>query len=822
MTAAAFAGPGAVARPSWRVMNLSGLLTQTARRLPDDLALVHGELRMSWAELEAQVASLAAGLRALGLKPGERVLVHSKNCAEMAVAMFATFRAGGVYAPTNFRLTPGEVVYLAQMSDARIFLCHADFPAHAEAVRADAPGLANVLRIGAAGEDGLDVLIARHRGEPAPPAPVSYDDPCWFFFTSGTTGRSKAATLTHGQMAFIVTNHLADLMPGLTEADASLVIAPLSHGAGVHMLSQVARGAVSVLPISERFDVAEIWRLIAEWRVSNMFTVPTILKMLVEDPAAETAAETADASSLRHVIYAGAPMYRADQQRILRRLGRVIVQYFGLGEVTGCITVLPPRLHDPEDGPAAHVGSCGIPRTGVEISIQSEDGRALGPDETGEICVIGPAVFAGYHDNPEANAKSFRDGWFRTGDLGHMDAAGFLHITGRASDMFISGGSNIYPLEIEERILAHPDIVEAAVLGVPDPKWGEIGVAVCVARPGAVVTEDALRAWLDGRIARYKIPARVHFWEALPKSGYGKMPKRMIRDEMAARGLLPDAWAMRSVRQPGPAPAERVAACAVATAPLRLTFPAGASLCDALAEALAARGFEGAALRFAAGALGPFAYVTPALSPEAVQAAFYSPTLRPETPARLLAGALTAGWKAGAPFFHAHALWTDAEGRRACGHILPEETRLAAPTTLEGVGFRGARFEARPDPETGFALFTPVPSAPPERTDALALRLRPNQDLIGALEALCAAQGWARARLHGGVGSVIGARFAGGRGDTDAFATELLLTRAEIDPCGESHVEGALVDLEGAIASGRLLRGENPILMTLEAVLAPA
>lgn len=532
-----YATPGAVTRPSWRVMNLSGFLTQTARRLPDRPALVWGERTWTWAEMEARVTALAAGLRGLGLGKGDRVLVHAKNGNAMLEVMFATFRIGAVFVPTNFRLLPDEVVYLAQMSQAKAFICHADFPEHAATVPTQAPDLRTVISIGEAafGETSTDALIEANAGAVSPPEPVSYDDPCWFFFTSGTTGRSKAASLTHGQMAFIVTNHLCDLMPGTTDADASLVVAPLSHGAGVHALTQVARGAKSILLPTDRFDIPQAWRLIAEHRVSNMFTVPTILKMMVEHPSAETA----DTTSLRFVIYAGAPMYRADQQRILTRLGKVVVQYFGLGEVTGCITALPPALHDPKDG-WSREGTCGYPRTGVEVSIQGDDGRVLEPFETGEICVIGPAVFAGYHDNPEANAKSFRDGWFRTGDLGHMDREGFVYITGRASDMYISGGSNIYPREVEEKILTHPDIVEVAVLGVPDPQWGEVGHAVCVVRAGAALTEEDLLAWLAPKVARYKLPRRVHFWEALPKSGYGKVPKRMVRDAMADRGLWPE------------------------------------------------------------------------------------------------------------------------------------------------------------------------------------------------------------------------------------------------------------------------------------------
>jgi fatty-acyl-CoA synthase len=525
---------GGQVRMSRRVMNLAHLVTQNARRHGERAGFVWGDRSWTWREIDAEVSALAAALAARGIVEGDRILVHSKNCEEMFVSMFAAFRLGAVWVPTNFRLMPDEVAYLGSASGAKAFLCHGEFPDHAKAV----VGPAFTWRIGedgAFGEGSLGDAIKAHAGATIENVAVEHDDPCWFFFTSGTTGRSKAAVLTHGQMAFVITNHLADLTPGTTETDASLVVAPLSHGAGVHQLMQTARGATTVLLPTEKFDITEAFRLIETHRVSNLFTVPTILKMMVEHQAVDRF----DHSSLRHVIYAGAPMYREDQKFALKKLGKVIVQYFGLGEVTGNITVLPAALHEDEDGPKARVGTCGFERTGMQVQIQDDQGRELKPFETGEICVIGPAVFAGYYNNPEANAKAFRNGWFRTGDLGHMDEDGFLYITGRASDMYISGGSNIYPREVEEKILTHSAIGEVAVLGVPDPVWGEVGVAVCVPREGApAVTEAEMAAFLAPKVPRYKMPKRFFFWEALPKSGYGKIPKRLVRDELEARGLL--------------------------------------------------------------------------------------------------------------------------------------------------------------------------------------------------------------------------------------------------------------------------------------------
>ena len=522
---------GGLAPVSRRVMNLSHFLRQSARRHGAEIGLVHGGARWTWAQLDRRVDAAAAGLAALGASKGDRVLVQSRNCKEMIEVMFACFRLGAVYVPANFRQMPAEVAELRRTSGASVFVCGASFPGHAEAALAAAPGLA-MLAIGTASfGESWDALLARHNGEALPDAAVEHDDPCWFFFTSGTTGRPKASVLTHGQMAFVVNNHLADLMPGMTPADASLVLAPLSHGAGIHLLVQVARCVKSILPEGERLDPGQAWSLVAEWQVTNLFTVPTIVKMLTEHPAVDHH----DHSSLRHVIYAGAPMYREDQKFALRKLGPVLVQYFGLGEVTGAITVFPPGLHEAEDGPQARAGTCGYERTGMQVSIQDDGGREVAPFETGEICVCGPAVFAGYYDNPEANAKAFRDGWFCTGDLGHMDAEGFVFITGRASDMYVSGGSNVYPREVEEKVLQHPDVAEVAVLGMPDPVWGEAGVAVCVLRDGAALTATDLLAWLAPQVTRYKLPKHVAFWDALPRSAYGKVTKTLVRAELEAR-----------------------------------------------------------------------------------------------------------------------------------------------------------------------------------------------------------------------------------------------------------------------------------------------
>lgn len=523
--------PAAPLRPQVRAVSLAQALRHNAKRFPDRDAVVHGDTRISWSQLDRMVDELAAELQAGGLGRGDVVLVHSPNHIELIQVMYATWRIGAVFAPTNYRLTAGEAAGLADLCRPKAIICHVDYAGHAEAVRAAVDVTAGTWWIGA--PQGQDRAIAGIPTGVRPTTPALLPgDHAWYFFTSGTSGRPKAAVLTHDQMGFVLTNHLCDLMPGTTEDDAHLVVAPLSHGAGIHHAAQVARGAKTVLPTSTSMDTDELWSLVEQERVTNMFTVPTILKTLAEAPEVTQY----DHSTLRYVIYAGAPMYMADREHAREVLGEVLVQYYGLGEVTGNITVLPPHLHGRPSPEGVEFGTCGYPRTGMEVSIRTEEGFEVATGQQGEICVAGPAVFSGYLNNDAANAEAFRDGWFRTGDLGMLDDEGFLYVTGRASDMFISGGSNIYPREIEEKLLKHPAVGECAVLGMPDPKWGEVGVAVCVPKAGHTLAEAELRAFLEPQMARYKVPKRFVFWETMPKSGYGKIVKRTIRETLLAPG----------------------------------------------------------------------------------------------------------------------------------------------------------------------------------------------------------------------------------------------------------------------------------------------
>lgn len=812
---------GGLSPRSTRVMNLARFVTQAMRREPEGVALVWADKTWTWAELESRIDATATALQErFGVVKGDRILIQSQNCNQMFESMFACFRIGAVWVPTNFRQTPEEVAYLARASGATGMICNASFPDHARVTRETNAEIGFVLSIGETDfGPSYDAIVEEFYGEKPVEARIERDDPCWFFFTSGTTGRPKAAVLTHGQMAFVINNHLCDLMPGVTSADAALVVAPLSHGAGVHQLTQLAHGVKTILLPTEKFDIDAAWALIETWRVSTMFTVPTILKLLVEHPAAEKY----DHSSLRYVIYAGAPMYREDQKRALRSLGPVIVQYFGLGEVTGAITVLPPALHSAEDGAGVKIGTCGIERTGMQVSIQNDTGEEVAPFETGEICVIGPAVFAGYYDNPEANEKAFRNGWFRTGDLGHMDDQGFLYITGRASDMYISGGSNVYPREIEEKLLTHPAISEVAVLGVPDPLWGEVGYAICVAKPGVSASEEEMFAFIDGKMSRYKMPKRFIFWDALPKSAYGKITKKMIREELQARGDLDlkpanEKPALRQLKHPGPIAPVRREAVRTVLQPIEGVLRPGETFMAGVARVFSEAGCKGGFVNIEGGACDPFRYVLPAFSPDKEHAAWYSATFAPEAGGKFRAATAIFGEREGSPFLHCHGIWDTGGGMLRMGHVLPFDSVVSRPIPVRGYGSATATFDSVSDPETNFPLFSAKGES--GAGNGILLRVRPNEDVGMAIEEVCREHGIESAHIYG-IGSINEPVFEDGH-RVACIATEIAIENGSLENTADglrASIDAAVVDTDGTIYHGRLARGDNPVGVTFELVI---
>jgi acyl-CoA synthetase (AMP-forming)/AMP-acid ligase II len=486
-------------------MNLAQLLAAAARRLPQAPAIALGARPVaSYAQLAARVASLAAGLRSrLGLAPGDRVAIVMKNCPQYYEAMFACWHAGLAAVPVNAKLHPREVAYIIGNSGAK--LCFAT------------PELAG----GVAGCEVVDVAspaYARLEAAPAAPADVRPDDLAWLFYTSGTTGVPKGAMLTHRNLLFASQAYYADidrLLPG----DSILHAAPMSHGSGLYGVPHVAAGALNVIPESGGFEPEEIFALIAAHGGVSFFAAPTMIVRLLASPAAGKAS----LANLKTITYGGAPMYVADALRAIDLFGPRLYQLFGQGESPMTITGLPQSDHA-----ARHkLESCGYARTGVEVRVVDDEDRDLPPGEVGEILTRSDCVMAGYWANPQATAQTLRSGWLHTGDLGSIDQAGYLTIRDRSKDMIISGGSNIYPREIEEVLLRHPAVAECSVVGRPHPEWGEEVVAFIVRRGG--VTAQELDALCLEHIARFKRPRDYRFVDALPKNNYGKVLKTELR-----------------------------------------------------------------------------------------------------------------------------------------------------------------------------------------------------------------------------------------------------------------------------------------------------
>ena len=358
------------------------------------------------------------------------------------------------------------------------------------------------------------------------PTSLAQSDMAWLFYTSGTTGQPKGVMISCGNIAAMTMSYFADVDEVQAE-DAILYAAPMSHGAGLYNFMHVLRGARHVVPDSGGFDAAEILRIAPGIGLVSMFAAPTMVRRLVD--VAKSLGSAGE--GLRTIVYAGGPMYEADILEAVDVMGPRFVQIYGQGECPMGITALPRA--DVADRSAAgwrdRLNSVGRAQSLVEVAILDSEGSELPAGEVGEIAVRGATVMPGYWRNPEATAKTLRDGWLWTGDMGRMDAEGYVTLHDRSKDMIISGGSNIYPREVEEVLLSHPSVSEVAVVGQQDPEWGEVVVAFIVCQSGTCVEEGALDALCLDRIARFKRPKRYRFAEALPKNNYGKVLKTELR-----------------------------------------------------------------------------------------------------------------------------------------------------------------------------------------------------------------------------------------------------------------------------------------------------
>jgi long-chain acyl-CoA synthetase len=472
----------------------------------------------SYSEVAARAAKLAASLRhRFFLQPGERVAIAAKNCPHYVELMFGIWHAGLAAVPANAKLHGRELGYILEHSGARV--CFASSELRDEIATHAPTTLERLIVIGSAEYEALLTADSIESWL------CHGTDLAWLFYTSGTTGRPKGAMLTHRVLAAASYAYAAEVDP-IAPGDALLHAAPMSHGSGLYMMAHVARLGVHVVPESSSFDAEEALGLFDAWPRTSMFAAPTMVKRLVECNA------QCNPDHIRTIVWGGAPMYVADVRDAIDRFGPRFAQIYGQGESPMTITTLSKQEIAYRDHPhwAHRLASAGRPFACVEVTVAGGDDQPLPAGETGEVLCRGDVVMPGYWRNPEASAATLKGGWLHTGDMGAFDREGYLTLKDRSKDVIISGGSNIYPREVEEVLLEHALVREASVIGRPDAEWGEIVVAYVVG--------DADRNELDAlclnSIARFKRPKDYVFVNSLPKNNYGKILKTELRERDAA------------------------------------------------------------------------------------------------------------------------------------------------------------------------------------------------------------------------------------------------------------------------------------------------
>ncbi len=509
-------------------MNVSQLLTKSAKTFPENLALVHGPKRLTYAQFDSRVNRLANALRRLGVKQGDNVVLMQYNYPETLESIFACFKTGCACVPINFRLHPNEFAFIIDHSEAKAVILSSEFNEAFAGIRDRIPNVHHFITLSDAGDEFLDYeKLISAESDQFRDVGTKPDDLAWLFYTSGTTGMPKGAMLTHRNLMAMTMNFYADICPGFGPDDVILHAAPLSHGSGLYALPNIGKAATNIILASKSFDPELVLKTIQEYRVTNMFVAPTMIKLIVES----NAVDRYDHGSLSSLNYGGAPMLVKDLEQAMTKLGPCLVQLFGQAESPMTITYLPHRDHVLDGNPEQmkRLASAGLPRTDVEVKIFDGDDKELSSGKTGEIVTRSDLVMSGYWRNPEATEETIRNGWLHTGDMGYMDERGYLFIMDRSKDMIISGGENIYPREIEEVLIKHAAIREVAVIGIPDPQWGEAIKAVVALLPGLTATEEELISFCKNNIASYKKPKSVDFVDELPKNNYGKILKRDLR-----------------------------------------------------------------------------------------------------------------------------------------------------------------------------------------------------------------------------------------------------------------------------------------------------
>lgn len=503
-------------------MNIANWLHTHARTSPQAPALYTGrQCVASYAQFGARAAALAALLaREHGTGAGDRIAIYAANRAEYLVALFAGWWLGAVVVPINFKLHHKEAAWIIANAEAGVVITDSGselpaelLPARCHELGIDTPPIQQALRAD---------------GSAPPPVRVDPHSLAWLFYTSGTTGRPKGVMISHDNLMAMAMCYAYDV-DQVGRSSAWLYAAPMSHGAGLYGLVFVRAGARHVVPASRGFDSTEIFELASQLAEVSLFAAPTMLKRMVRSAPAQV-------SGLRTIVLGGAPLYAADAIEALDTLGPVLAQIYGQGESPMTITAIHRNLLADRDAPgwAERITSVGTAQTCMEVRVTDPRHRELPVGVPGEVLARGPAVMLGYWRNEEATRETLVDGWLCTGDIGFMDEDGYLTLTDRSKDVIISGGSNIYPREVEEVLARHPAVFEVAVVGAPHPEWGEEVVAFVIARPGQTLDVATLEAWCRNEIASFKKPKRYIFPPELPRNSYGKILKTELRVLAAA------------------------------------------------------------------------------------------------------------------------------------------------------------------------------------------------------------------------------------------------------------------------------------------------
>jgi len=507
-------------------MNLAIWLERTARLCPRSEALFVGTRCVAdYAGFHATVRAIAGGLcHGHGVLPGDRIALFLPNCTAYLELLYAIWHAGAVAVPINCKLHAKEADWIIGNAGAKLVFGSSD-----SADRLTSLKQCRDYAVIAVGSDEYATLC--QAPELADPVNRDSADLAWLFYTSGTTGKPKGVMLSHGNLAAMALTYFADI-DTVGRDNAMIYAAPMSHGAGLYNFMFVMKGARHVVPASGGFDPTELAALLKETGGAVLFAAPTMVRRLVQYGRMNGY----DGAGLKTVLYGGGPMYLADILEAIELFGPRFVQIYGQGESPMTITALSKDLIAAKDHPLwqHRLTTVGCAQSSVEIRVVDDDGQECLADCIGEIYVRGPTVMQGYWKNPAASEATLQSGWLATGDMGAMDKDGFLTLHDRSKDVIISGGTNIYPREVEETLLLHPDVEQVSIVGAPHPDWGEQVVAFVVRTEGGKADVAALDAHCMANIARFKRPKHYIFVEDLPKNAYGKVLKTELRDRLEA------------------------------------------------------------------------------------------------------------------------------------------------------------------------------------------------------------------------------------------------------------------------------------------------